>query len=446
MKPVLTGYPRMNDMARFRSNRLFWAVSLGHAANDMFMSMRAVLFTFISTYILPMSSAHIGLGISVIELTGALGQPFFGWFADKTGGRWLGALGVAWTMSLMLTGLLAVSLGGSYWLMLIPMALAGLGSAAFHPVGSMHATDVDPMRAGRNAAVFFMFGQLGLAIGPTLAGVLLNNAHSQLNSAFAAPLTPALLHLLPEQGSVLPIFVLGLLVIPAVVLMAISLPNQKTYIGKRPGKVESAASKTPAAPLPWKTFGILALAVALRSPVGLGAVSFMPLVFQLKGWSPAEYGLITSSFWLASGTAGVWFGHLADRFGTRRVIMWSLVLGAPCIFFLPGLDGLLAFALAIGIGISGGSHSLIVVLAQRLMPGRKGFASGAILGFIFATGALGNLVMGSLIDRFGVGGAYQIAAVVTLTGSVLWLLIPTEKPVHVIPEEAQPQSVAVAAE
>jgi MFS transporter, FSR family, fosmidomycin resistance protein len=434
----------MGRRLNFRSTRLFWAVSLGHAANDMFMSMRSVLFTFISAYILPMTSRQIGLGISMIELTGALSQPFFGWFADKTGGRWLGALGVAWTMSLILLGLLVVSLGGSYWLMLIPMALAGLGSGAFHPVGSMHATDADPRRAGCSASVFFMFGQIGLALGPFLAGLLLNNAHTQLHALVGFTLDPMLLRLLPETGTVRPIFLLGLLVIPAVVLMAISIPSQKTYFEKMGAKVKTPVVNVPRAPIPWKTFVIVAAAVMLRSPVGLGAVTFMPLVFQLKGWSPFEYGTITSLFWLASGIAGVGFGYLGDRYDSRRVITWSLVAAAPCIFFLPALDGVLAFALAIGIGITGGTHSLIVVLAQKLMPGRKGFASGAILGFIFATGALGNLVMGDFIDRFGIQSAYEIAAVVTLVGGFIWLLLPAEKPGHA-PQEA-PHPVAVAAD
>ncbi len=435
-------------MRRFRPsmNRLFWAVSLGHATNDMFMSMRSVLFAFISAYILPMTNRQIGLGISIIELTGALSQPFFGWFADKTGGRWLGAVGVAWTASFLLVGLLIVSLGGSYWLMVIPMAMAGLGSGAFHPVGSMHAADVDPLRAGRNAAIFFMFGQIGLALGPSLAGLLLNNAHSQIHGLVGFVFDPALLHLMPERGSVLPVFVLGLLVIPAVVLMAISLPSQKSHRQATQIKVKSTVPDAPSAKIPWKTFAVLAAAVILRSPVGLGAVTFMPQVFLLKGWSSAQYGLITGLFWFASGIAGIWFGHLGDRHDSRRVITLSLVAAAPLIFFLPDLNGALAFIVAIGIGITGGTHTLIVLLAQGLMPGRKGFASGAILGFIFATGALGNLIMGDLIDRVGIIGAFQIAAVVTLVGSVLWLLLPAEKRGRVILDEPQPQSAVVAAD
>src|SRR5262245_46013622 len=108
--------------------RLFWAVSLGHATNDTFMSMRAVLLAFISTYILPMTSRNIGLAMSAVEMSGAISQPFFGWLADRTGGRWVGAGGVAWTVSFILLAMLVVTLGGGYWLMLLPLTLAGLGS------------------------------------------------------------------------------------------------------------------------------------------------------------------------------------------------------------------------------------------------------------------------------------------------------------------------------
>ena len=87
------------------SKPVFWAVSLGHMANDIFMSMRSVVLTFISAYVLPITNAQIGLAISLGELMGALSQPFFGLLADRTGGRWVGAIGVAWTVSGILIAL-----------------------------------------------------------------------------------------------------------------------------------------------------------------------------------------------------------------------------------------------------------------------------------------------------------------------------------------------------
>ena len=63
-------------------------------------------------------------------------------------------------------------------------------------------------------------------------------------------------------------------------------------------------------------------------------------------------------------------------------MMLSMLFSAPAFFLLPAYEGAFAFFLAIAAGgLSGGAHSLIVVMAQDLIPMRKGFASGAILGF-----------------------------------------------------------------
>jgi FSR family fosmidomycin resistance protein-like MFS transporter len=427
--------------------RLFWAVSLGHATNDSFMSMRSVLLAFISSYILPMTNRDVGLAMSAVELSGSVSQPFFGWIADKTGGRWLGALGVAWTVSFILLSMLTVMAGGGYWLMFIPLALAGFGSGAFHPVGSMHATDTDPSRAASNAAWFFMFGQIGLGIGPALVGLLLNNAHTSRGEWFKAAINPAFGTYVIERGSIAPVFILGLLAIPAVILMALTIPNRTKFaasVGTR--RALSLPNQAPAPAIPKVPFTILAIAVTLRSFSNPAIVSFMPLMFQMKGWSPSEYGLLASSFWVASGVAGIWFGQLGDRFDVRRIIMLSLIVSVPGIFLLPDLTGASAFAFAILVGAMGGSHSLIVVLAQSLLPGRKGFASGMILGFIFATGAVGNLIVGEMIDRMGAEGAFRVVALVTLAGSLLWLALPRPKLQHVTPEMTDPEAVPVGAD
>ena len=58
----------------------------------------------------------------------------------------------------------------------------------------------------------------------------------------------------------------------------------------------------------------------------------------------------------------------------------------------------------------GSSHSIIVVLAQRMMPRSVGAASGLVLGFTFASGSLGALVSGYLADLAGFGVVFLAAA------------------------------------
>lgn len=400
----------------------FWAVSLGHLVNDMFMSMRGVLLAFINSFLWPMTGREIGLAISLVELTGAISQPFFGWLADKTGGRLVGSLGILWTVGFMSLAIVIASAGGSYWLFVLPMALAGLGSGAFHPVGAMHSTGSEPSRAASNAAWFFLLGQLGLGIGPALAGLILTQTHTHTGDLLGQPFPAAGFRFI-ETGTAVPVIALAVLVFPAAFFMGRMLPTSGRHIS-------AAKSAAPAEPfhIPVLPFIMLIAAVALRGVSQISIVSFMPTILQSKGWSPADYGLLVSSFWIASGFAGVLLGNLGDRFDSRRLIALSLLISAPCVYLITETNGAAIFLLAFIIGAMGGSHSLIVVLAQGLLPGRQGLASGIILGLIFATGALGNLLVGDLIDRFGASSAFHITAVITILGAGLWLFLPKAKP------------------
>ena len=319
--------------------------------------------------------------------------------------------------------LLSVVLAGTgqFWLMIVPFALAAVGSGAFHPVGTKLAAESVPQRAASQLSYFFLMGQGGLALGPALAGMLLDGAN------------PA-----GSGGSTLsPLFIMGLAAIPALGFVGSTLARPRLNAVAAPTVAAEAPQSPPArAAIPVKALTLLAVMVALRSLAQPGSVTFIPRLFQLKGWDATEYGLITSSFWVASGIAGLLFGQLADRFDRRWVIAISLMLSVPALFFLPVTDGKpLAFALAIAAGgLTGGSHSVIVALAQSLIPGRKGFASGVTLGFLFGAGALGGLLIGGLSDQIGLEPAFQIIAVTTALAALLALALPANEPAQPIPD------------
>lgn len=408
--------------------RLFWAVSLGHMTNDTFISMSSVLLAFISVNVLPMSTVQIGAILSITALLGALAQPFFGWLADRSGGRLLGAGGVAWTVVLTLLAVLAAE-GGYFWLMVLAFIIPAIGSGAFHPVGSMYAAASDKKYAASNLSYFFLMGQLGLALGPALAGLLLNQAASR-NYIFTDPFSSVFGGVLIERGTVIPILSLAVFAIPGILMMVFLIPNQRTHQKTR---IDKPIVQQQAVTFPVSAFAILIVMVALRSLAQPGSVNFIPVLFQHKGWSPAEYGLITSSFWLASGFAGVFFGNLADRYDRRRVIAISLVLSAPAFFLLPVTNGVIAFALAIlAGGLSGGSHSVIVLAAQELLPGSKAFASGMILGLIFGTGAIGSFLIGALSESIGLEAVFPLVAGAIVIASLLALLLPAAQHSRVI--------------
>jgi len=419
---------------------LFWAVSAAHFANDFFMGIRGMMMAFISAYILPLTHRQIGLAVSLVELSGAISQPLFGWLADKTGGRWLGSFGVVWVLVWYVISILIASTGqASYWGIVLPMAIAAIGSAAYHPVGSMHATGADPKRAGSNAAWFFLMGQLGLSVGPALVGVMVTNAHSHFNDFYRALLGVTFHGRLFETGTLNSIIILAVILFPSVIWMALLLPNVDMHRAARPAPVKAKTSDSPRRAITWglvAPFLLLTLAVFLRNLSQQCVIAFIPTIFEEKGWTPAEYGLLTGTFWVAGGLTGLFFGGMADRFGPKRMIILSLFVSGPAVFLLMRTDGGAAFLLAIIIGAMGGTHSLILLIAQRMLPGRAGFASGFILGMIFSANALGNLVLGELIDAYGVNQAFTITAVITIISAALWFGLPSDQPKRLVSEAA----------
>ena len=406
-----------------RHYRLLWSVCIGHLTNDIFSSMPPVLLTFLAASIMPMSNIQIGLAVSIAQLLGAVTQPFFGIRADRAGGRWLGSLGLLYHVVMFTLSVALAALTRQYWLMFLPMVIAAIGSGALHPVGALHAAESLPRRSAFHMAVFFLMGQTGLALGPAIAGILLEWANPDPLGAMGELLGVSHFGM---QGNVTPIIALSLLSLPAVLLMATTIPKHHEHHAAQ-DKRKSEQVNDRKEHLPVLAFFILALIVLLRGLGQQGSVAFVPVLFEQKGWDPAAYGTITSSYWIASAVSGLIFGRLADRFDRRLVMMLSMLFSAPAFFLLPAYEGAFAYFLAVAAGgLSGGAHSLIVVLAQDLIPMRKGFASGAILGFIFATGAIGSLAIGFISDQIGLALTFQIVAVMIAVAGIFSLLLPRQ--------------------
>lgn len=413
--------------AAIKQRNLFWAVSLAHTTIDIFNASIPVVLTFLAGHLVQMSNTQIGVVISAYQMMSALSQPLCGWLADRNGGRWLGAGGVAWTIGLVALSLVLAAATHSYALMAIPLVLAALGSGAFHPVGTMYAAESSQTAATTRMSIFFLMGMIGGGLGPALAGILLDSTATH-NALFTSGLGPAFAGRLPESGAVTPMVILSLFSIPSIVALAFLLPNRDTHRAARAANGSGGAKvRILIAPLM-----LLLLIVSLRGLVNPGLVSFLPRLFQLHGWTASEYGLVTSVYWFGAGIMGVIFGKLADRMGSRLLIAVSMLVSAPAVFGLGIVDNWLAFPLAIMAGaFSGGSHSLIVALTQKFIPGGKGLASGMSLGFIFAMGALGVLVIGALSDSIGVTGAFQVVAAITFVTGLLSFLLPADRPARV---------------
>lgn len=376
--------------------RLFRAVTVGHFGIDVFNSMGPVLLAFLEEP-LGLSAAQVGLGVGVYQFLAGATQPPFGWLTDRVGSRYIGPGSVLTTLVALCVSLWLAQRFG-FWAFLPVFALAALGSGAFHPQGVMHSSEAIPGRAATTTSVFFLGGQLGLATGPVLAGVVLDRMG------------------LPG------VWLLGLLFLPVPLYMATQmLPrvHNPLPIVVRGDRAAAHGAWSPGA------LALLAAIFSGRAWIFIGTVAFLPLLFSDKGWSSSGQGLVAGAFWLGGALTGVLVGAFADRVGRRFAVSASTGAGAALLLLLPLADGPTAVALAFLCGGAlGAPHSVLMVIAQDLLPVRRALASGLSLGFLFAMGAVASWGIGTLADRFALQPVLQGGALIGLAVALLALLLP----------------------
>lgn len=419
-------------------NRLYLAVVSSHFAVDTLNSLGPVLLAVLALP-LGLSNAQIGFALTLYLLANSLSQPLFGWLADRVPNQsvLLAGLGVAWLALFFCV----IALFANWTLLLVCFALAPLGSGLFHPIGTASAATAHPDRANSATAVFFFCGQMGLALGPVLGGFLFASAGNL---------------------GVLPLALLALL--PAGLLMSAGRVGQVAPDDHETGHHQSHPDRS----LPrhahrgsfqthhwrrlaqvgqWLSLAVLAfvLLVAVRSSIQVVYQSFLPKLFADRAWTPQLYGLLAGTFMGAAATGNVFMGDLADRFGMRVATVVPLLLSVPA-----GLVCLAAPSVAItfvAAGLSGvlvgGQHSILVVHAQNLLPTGRRFAAGLILGFTFASGAIGAWCAGLLADVYGLPIVMQAVTWMGLVAALLALTLPQHQG-RMLPTDGIERSTAYA--
>jgi FSR family fosmidomycin resistance protein-like MFS transporter len=349
-----------------------------------------------------LSNTLLGFFSTVYVVSGALFQPVFGFIADRIGVRWVIAGGVLWiaaffSLALMTPGISAL------WL----LALASLGSAAFHPAGTMQATlrgrSFYVGRETTSAAIFFLFGQTGNFMGPVLAGPVLDRFG--LSGLVWLAVFVGLMGLNAARQ-------LG----PTTEFKPLIYSPKGNVVDRNPGREWRKRA------LPLLAFAMVA---AFQAWSQQNITTFMPKYLSDLGLSASVYGLVTATFVGGSAIGGTIGGSLADRFGKRRVAASSLALASIPLFLVSRLGWSPWYYLLVPLagGLTGAVHSILVVLAQRAIPGGMALASGLILGFMFTSGALGTLLCGYLADQWGFPPIFLLTAGIALTASVLALTL-----------------------
>ena len=117
-------------------------------------------------------------------------------------------------------------------------------------------------------------------------------------------------------------------------------------------------------------------------------------------------------------------GVLADHWGRRRTVFWTLLAAAVPMYYWPVVSGQGLYPLVFIAGaLNGAPHSAIVVLAQALLPRRRALASGLTLGITGSGWALGSYLYGLAADVYPLDLVLQTNGVICLVAAFLVLLL-----------------------
>lgn len=370
---------------------LLFGLAIRHALQDTALGVIPILLAARSGE-LHLSNAQIGLGPLLYQTASSISQPMFGHLSDRRGLTWLPTAAVMWTS--LLVGL--AGLAQSYLLIAMLIALAGLGSGAFHPQSAAQATATGgDNRQATAASLFFLGGTFGQAlVGSALGGAFISLLGSQ-----------------------------GLLLLTALV-WAVALFLYRWTRVNRSAKGKAPSPQGPGANsmqvVPWFGLTVFLLAIAVRAVSRQGFVNYIPKLYQDWDYSPATYGLMLSFYLLGGALGGVAGSYLADRLGAKRVLVISLLITAPLTLGFLFAGGTWAYVLIFCAGLfSGPSHTLLVVAGQRMLAGRAALASGLVLGFTFLSGSVFSWVAGLVADHLGLYLILQGVALLPAIAAIL---------------------------
>ena len=377
-----------------------------HLLNDLMQSLIPAAYPILKdAYALDF--VQIGMITMTFQIAGSLLQPAIGMVTDKHPAPYSPVVGMMFTLS----GLVSLALADSYAMILVSVALIGIGSSIFHPEATRMARYAAGGRQGLAQGLFQVGGQAGGALGPVFAAVIIV-PWGQPSLAWFAALALLAMMLLAWIGSKQREI--------SAAFMALRAESKKA------GSVRHAPATIAVALV------VLTLLMFTKNAYGESFRSFYTFYLMEKfGLSIPSAQMMLFIFLLASAAGALIGGIIGDRIGRYRII-WISVLGPlPLTLILPHVDLFWTGVLTVMINlIMASAFASILIYAIELLPNRIGLIGGLFYGLNFGLGGIAAALLGILADRYGVETVYYICSFLPLAGLLAWFLPKIEEGRH----------------
>jgi FSR family fosmidomycin resistance protein-like MFS transporter len=369
-------------------------MTLAHFVNDSYGNYIAVLLPLLIVK-LEFSLSLAGVLVAAYTITSSIVQPALGYVADRLATRVISVVG---TMAAAV-GASLLGLAPHYIFLVMLAVVSGLGTAAYHPQAAAMVVNVAGRRRATMMSLYLMGGNLGFAVGPTLAVWVVNN--------------------LGWRG--MPLLAIPGLAMGAVVYVA--APRNWSPNAGRGGPSLLQVIKQNR-----QILGRLLGVVGVRSWGHMGLMAFLPIfLVTTKGFNESRAAVLVTVLLFTGAFGGVIGGWIADsRWVSRRTVIVVSLLAAG-VFALAMLqsNGPLIWVFAVLTGLTLlGSFSVLTVKGQEVLPNNVGLASGFMLGLTIGLGGLGTLPLGFLADQIGLSTVIHLTVILPPIAALLALRLP----------------------
>jgi DHA1 family multidrug resistance protein-like MFS transporter len=349
--------------------------------------------------------AFVGLFSSLVFVVGMPLVPLWGVWADKYSRKAV----IVRSALVEAVVFAAVALSREPWQLALSMLLIGfqLGNTGVMLAG---IRDVTPMRRlGTTIAIFGASGPIGFAVGPALAGILIDRLFWSLPAVFW--LSAAL-----SVGTALIVALGSKEVRPEVV------PTGRT-LDLAFGAVRGVLGD-PIVRRIFLIFGVSFLATQMTRP-------YLPVLVEgLAGTGPglaSAIALVMGTAALVGGLISPLGGVLGDRIGFRSVLVGALASGGVALLlmpFVPSVAALAAVAVLSGVATATVSAMVFGLLAVEVPSERRSATLNLVYLPLYAAGILGPAAGAGVVTVTGLAGPFVVAAVVFIAGAIVIALRP----------------------
>lgn len=374
-------------------------LGLTHLLNDMMQSLIPAAYPILKeTYALDF--VQIGMITMTFQIAGALLQPVIGMVTDRHPAPYSPVVGMMFTLS----GLVSLAYADSYSVILISVALIGIGSSIFHPEATRMARYAAGGRQGLAQGIFQVGGQAGGALGPVFAALIIVPWGQPSLAWFAISALLAMLLLTwigSQQHQIRSAFV---------------AMRARGSSGSEPAKHQPRAVAT----------GLVVLTILMftKNAYGESFRSFYTFYLMERFGLSIPSAQMMLFIFLLSAAAGVLIGGIVGDWIGRYRMIWISVLGPlPLTLILPYADFFWTGVLTVMINlIMASAFASILIYAMDLLPNRIGLIGGLFYGLNFGLGGIAAAILGVLAESHGVETVFRICAILPLAGLLAWFL------------------------